>query len=303
VGEWIISIPVWGQRYVKIFAEQCRPALLAAAERAQHSVRFLIHTDEASSEPIRLSLGQVEHELRPLPKADQWWQQMTLAHREVLKLAQSGVIVMPLTADMIVSPEVFEACARRFNEGKRLILCCGIRAVDDGTLPNRSSSRELLGWAWAHRHALTTESMWPDGRSGNWTGIYFERDENVVFHARYPHPIAVMPHGHRDRFFPTIDCNYSENFRRDEVHVVTSPDELAAIEMSPREKALEFVDPSFSERVKRGSLQALNEMSGWIYDHRISIQGDPALVDNDAGIRPPQPSRKHHLWHRARRFR
>lgn len=299
MSDWIVSIPIWGERYVKIFAEHGLPALLAATERTKRNVRFLIHTDEESISSLRSVVGA--DVFNWLPSASQWWQRMTLAHQAALKTAKSDDCVMPLTADMVVSPEVFEACERRFAEGKRLVLCCGIRAVYNGSLPNRSSSRDLLEWAWEHRHALTTESMWPDGRSGNWTGIYFECDQNVVFRPRYPHPIGVMPFGKRDRFFPTIDCNYSENFRHDEVHVVTNPDELAAIELSPREKALEFVDPTFSDRVKSGSLQALNEMSGWIYDHRISIKGDAALVNNDAGIRPPQPVRNKQVWRRGRR--
>jgi len=301
VGEWIVSVPVWGERYVKIFAEQAYPALLAAADRTMQSVRFLIHTDEESIGALRLVIDS--DVFSSLPCGDQWWQRMSLAHRQALAAAKGDDFVMPLTADMVVSPEVFEACERRFAEGKRLVLCCGIRAIENGTMPDRSTSRGLLEWAWTHRHMLTTECMWPDGKSGNWTGIYFEKDGNVVFRPRYPHPIGVMPYKRRDRFFPTIDSSYSQNFSHAEVHVVTNPDELAAIELSPPEKALEFVGPSFSDRMRSGQLEVMNVMSGWIYDHRISIKGDPALVTDDAGIRPPQPCNRKHVWRRGRRFR
>ncbi len=285
MAEWIVSIPVWGERYVRIFSERTKPAILAAAEWTGNRVCFLIHTDAES----RRSLISSGHQIRPLPAAPTWWQQLTLAHRDALRSARPGDFVMPLTADMVISPETFVACEARFAAGKRLILCCGIRAIDDGAAPDRSSSRALLEWAWAHKHKLTTESMWPDGRSGNWTGIYVEQGGNVVFRARYPHPIAAMSHGRGTGFFPTIDASYSRNFRQEEIHVVTNPDELAAIELSPREKALEFVEPTFAERVRTNRLQVFNPLTQWIFDQRICIKGNADQVDIDAGIRPPLP--------------
>ncbi len=223
---------------------------------------------------------------------------MTLAHRDALRSAKYADFVMPLTADMVVSPEVFAACEARFAAGKKLILCCGIRAIDDGTPPDRSSSAALLEWAWAHKHKLTTESMWPDGRSGNWTGMYFEQAGNVIFRPRYPHPIAAMPFGYGTSFFPTIDGNYSHNFRQEEIHVVTDPGELSAIELSPREKALEFVEPTFAERVRTNRLQQFNPLTGWIFDQRIVIKGSADLVESDKDIRPPMRPLPRAKWRR-----
>ncbi len=297
-SEWIVSVPVWGERYTKIFAEQCRPALLAAAERTGLRVRFLIHTDKESRAELTSALAESTHQIRSLPKAESWWQQMTLAHKDALRSARRGDFVMPLTADMVVSPEVFSACEARFAQGKHLILCCGIRAVDDGTPPDRSSSAALLEWAWAHKHKLTTESMWPDGRSGNWTGIYFERGDHVIFRPRYPHPIAVMPYGHGTVIFPTIDADYSNNFRQEEIYVVTDSCELSAIELSPRSKALEFVEPTFEERVRTNRLQQFRTLPRWIFDHRIVIKGSANFIDSDADIDPPMMPMPKTRWRR-----
>ena len=83
---------------------------------------------------------------------------------------------------------------------------------------------------------MTRESTWPDGRSYDVWRMYFEKDGEVACRLCLPHPIALVKDRRTINFNPTIDVNVVSNFRPNEAHLVTNPDEVAMIELSPPDK-------------------------------------------------------------------
>jgi hypothetical protein len=66
--------------------------------------------------------------------------------------------------------------------------------------------------------------------------VYFEDGPTAVCRLWLAHPLALAIDGRLLPFGPTIDCNLVCSFRPAEIHLVTSPDELAVVELSPRMK-------------------------------------------------------------------
>ncbi len=269
---------------MSVFCDRALPALCDAAERLTDAV-LVLHTDQADRIRKEAMGGLPIQSYYPIPGAGSatWAERLSQAHRHVLTLARGHDRVALLTADMVVSVEAFAACEHRFAQGKELIACCGIRALDDRSLPAPLTSRALLEWAWANRHPHTTESIFPHG-CGDWSRMFFERDGNVICRLRWPHPLAAIPHGHSTRFHPTVDVSYMQNFNPSEIHVVTDPDELAVVELSPVDKTFARTTPLI-HRIQDSTIRTMPHqlMQGWMLSHRIVIQGQE-IDCGDAGL-------------------
>jgi len=226
--QWLVSVPVWGLSFLGLFHRFTLPAIREAANGVSDQVRVIAHTDDASL----LGPGA---EVRPLPPGKQWFNRMSAAHREVIGMAAGGDVVVLLTADMVVSGNAFAACRAIFETGKRLVCINSTRVNSDAGAPP-SASRELSEWGWANRHGITRNCTWPNGRIDDLSRVYFQNGRNAVCRMWLPHPLAFHADGRSQPFGPTIDCNLVCNYRPEEVHVVTNPDELAVVELSPRSK-------------------------------------------------------------------
>ena len=80
---------------------------------------------------------------------------------------------------------------------------------------------------------------------------------------------------------PTVDSDLIANFQPDEIHLVTSPDEMTALELSPRSKASGSRDmdqpPARSGLTPMGERYAKQHLEHgvyrWALSHRIIICG------------------------------
>jgi hypothetical protein len=287
---WYISVPVWGE-YVERFVHTALPTLQWASRGINDDRVLLVHTDQ----PERLEQMSSEYlpiEARRVPAGYQWFNCMSRAHAEVLDMAIKGDVVVLLTGDMVVSGNAFSACGDAFQHGRKLVACNATRAVDAGGLPYRSSSRALAAWGWEHRHPITKNCEWPTGRAEDMPRIYFERGDNVAARLWLPHPLAVAIDGRRLPFRPTVDCDLIANFSPDEIHLVTSPDEMSALELSDAGKRESRDDdrppaalglPPIGERYAEQEL--VHEVYRWAVSKRIVVKGrdvdcgDEAVVD------------------------
>ncbi len=278
---WLVSIPAWGEHYIEMMLRLALPALCDSAKKSSVDKYLVVHTEPPEHARITAATHGFKLVWRSVPKSDSPWEaRLSEAHREVMRMAGARDYVMLLTADTVLSPEVFVACEARFMQGTRMVGCCGLRVEDDGIPPIRSSSRAMLDWGWNHRHQLTRETTYPDGKCGNWTGVYFEDGDQVIFRPRYVHPIAAMSYGHGTNFCPTIDAGYIGNFHLAQVHVVTDPDEMAILKLSRPDKPLDFIDPPFSVRVSDRKL-LMEHHSFWLMQHKVIIRGDGNCYDQD----------------------
>ena len=287
---WLVAIPAWGTEFVDVLCRVALPALARAAKG--HTVRVIVHTDQPKTVlnaaphewPIRVEPWKVSGE-------GQWFERMSQAHRAVLREAGAGEAVMLLTADMLVSDNIFTACEKQFAAGKKLIACNVTRAVKGSFFraPEGLSSRQLSEWGWDRRHDMTRDCTWPYGLATDLHRVYFAKDGNVVTRTWMPHPIALLADGRDLPFSPTIDANLIHNYRRDEIHVVTGPAELAVMELSPWDKRQPSRDMNEPGPVKAGPMwrryrsrevywtwlkKPLNQ---WLIGHRILVRGE--MVD------------------------
>lgn len=234
---WIVSVPCWGDKYRDIFTSVGLPMIRLAAERLDPDdhIRLLVHTD-APREIKSHARGRLTIETFPVPTGQQWFHSMSRAHRAAIAHAQRGDVIVLLTADMTISENALTACAHIFASGKKLVCINATRTKESGVIPYRPTSRELSEWAWKNRHDIVRTSTWPDGQMEDLCRVYFENGPEVVCRLWLSHPLALEFDGRSLEFGPTIDCNLVTNFKPSEVYVVTDPDVLCAIEISPDDK-------------------------------------------------------------------
>ena len=90
MARWLISTPVWGERYVNVFCATTLPAINAAATplvAAGHDVRLVAHTDQPEKIGAATNLA---FDPRPVPAGLRDFDCMSQAHREVLGMAVMG---------------------------------------------------------------------------------------------------------------------------------------------------------------------------------------------------------------------
>ena len=286
MARWLISVPVWGERCVSIFCATALPALEKAIMRLCEKdidVRLVVHTD--SVRRICDGATEIEIEPRPVPAGARDFDSLSQAHREVLSMACNDDRVALLTADLLISEQGLEYCEEVFEDGtKRLITCCGIRAVQEGRLPATDDARRMLIWAWENAHPMTVASTYPDGLSADLSRMYFEKDGDIIARLALPHPLAVRIDGRSLPFSPTIDASLIQNFNPAEVHMVTSPDRLALVELSPRDKAFQLSTETIRDRLLSGEFVLGDPAQRWMANHRVCLQGNPPPQGQDERV-------------------
>ncbi len=285
--DWLISVPVWGERYVRIFRDATLPALKNALARIKTSFSLVIHTD--SPEELRAILGDINVVLKPVPGPDKSFCSMSNAHREVLNTAHYGQMISLLTSDLIVSPEAFVTCERKFREGYLLICCAGMRACEEELPPLFNTGVELLSWGWEHRHPMTQESTWPDGKSYDIWRMYFTDGDNVVCRLALPHPFALIRDNRTITFSPTIDVNVISNFRLKEIYLSTEPNEVSMVELSPKEKEFLYTESMQKRFITKGPscpsfVKIVNPFHRYMLQKRIKIKGLSNLCGDETVI-------------------
>ena len=231
---WVIVLPGWGERCRALLADRVIPAVLHALHFADQGATLLIYSDVEFRLP-ELPAG-VTAQFHPVPGPDFAFESLSNCHRDALTLIEPAARIMLLTADMVVSREVFATCNTHFNVGRRLICCIAPRTRQEVLPPIGATGRDLGAWAWEHRHRMTRECTWPDGHSFDIWRMYFERAGEVAAHAFLPHPLAAMPGGRHVAFRPTIDVNFAASFSAGETYLISDPAEGVIIEQSPDDK-------------------------------------------------------------------
>jgi len=281
---WNIVVPVWGDRYINVFRNQTLPALCDALEVLGRPYQIQIYTDK----PFDVGREGLELKFKDLPGPDQAFESLSNAHRHGLRRADVGSAVVLLTADLVISANSLAFCRDRFDQGKMMVCCAGMRVVE-GTPENTRSGRALLEWGWKNRHPMTRDCTWPEGRSYDLWRMYFEDGDNVICRLCLPHPIALVKDGRGITFRPTIDVNVAAHFNTGETVLVTNPDDLAMIELSPPDKEYLLTEP-FKKRYEE-QLPSIPSFGGqlpndrWRHfvNHAIRICGD-GPVSTDAAV-------------------
>ena len=285
-----LSVPVWGDDFVTFFLEKALPALRLASQF--DDMTLIAHTDRPQK-LLEASTKSLPIRVHPIATNGQWFQRMSHGHREVLKNADKGEAVMLLTADKIVDSFVIDGCERAFEQGRKLVACNATRAIaeDWPGIADFIQPKDLTRWGWEHRHQMTRDCTWPDGKAQEMPRVYFENGENVVCRLTMPHPLAVLIDGRPLPFTATVDSDLIANFRPEEIHIVTDPDDLAAIELSPRDKRhpsrdadepLVQTDTRIADRYHTQHLAY--PIYRWVLGHRIVVKGSNVDCGDDGAV-------------------
>jgi len=283
---WLISVPVWGPRYVQVFLEVAAPALFAAADKLTDPVRFLIHTD--APDQIKGAFDGRELEVRgigPHPT----YVALQEAHADAVATAKAGERVVLLNADLVVSENFLTSCRQHFEDGKQAVVLLGIRtAVGPQKPPVAASSRDLLQWAWAHRHQIIKDLEWPEGKSLLLTNLFFTNGVSIVARGFHLHPAAVIKHD-AIKFKSTIDGDLLDYFPRESIHVVVDPDDCSMLEVSPVGRRFPVRaredTPMTPGRVATSMRTRASAMHRWLVGHRIGVVGEVCDCGDEAIVR------------------
>jgi hypothetical protein len=283
VTRWLISVPVWGERCVDIFCAVGLPALQRAVHHlvAEYAVdaRLVIHTDQADR--VRGATDLVM-EFRPVPAGVRDFDSLAQAHREVMSLGFVGDVVVPFTADSLISEAALSYCAEVFenNSDIKLILCTVPRVRAEGRVPDTGDAQALMKWAWANRHPMTQECTWPGGLCSDLSRTFFERAGAVATRHCLPSPLAAKIDGRQLRFTPTTDANLMQCFDRSELHMVPDCRQLTWVELSPMDKDFQRTNRTIEQRLD-DSLRISDSLQCWCLEHKVMLVGPPQDCGDD----------------------
>lgn len=273
MSHWTIAVPVWGKHYVGEFIRHAIPSYRAAAEYAGYAandIEMVIYTDDRPA--ITEAAKGFCIECRTVPQSGDKYRQLGDVHRDALKYAPPQCKIMLLTADMIVSREVFAASNKCFEEGKRAIVVGPSRTLPKGDIKPGMASRELLAWSMSNAHPFTKQTFF-GGRALPPSTMRFTKGDNITMRGFHLHPLAVF----KDRkiiFKGTLDQDLLNNYERQYIHVVTDADEMAAAEISPANMKFGLAPrPVGVDEIVNWANRQCNPMNWWLSTHRIVLAG------------------------------
>lgn len=286
MSQWLISIPVWGESYLYTFTTYTVPALRAALEESQLPVRFMIHTDQPAT--VREALEGFDVIVHPVI-GPAGYTTLQYSHRDAVNAAKAGEYVALLNADLIVSKNLFSSCETHLSNGRPAVVLAGIRTVMDyanNPPPIGMGSRELLEWAWEHRHQIIRDLEWDTGRSMLPTNLFFVQDDTVVLHGFHLHPVAIKkPHSGEMNFISTIDGDLLEHFDTEQIHLVSDPDDMSMLEISPPERRFPVRDRPFTAQLVAGAMMGRASMQHCLFfQQRLVVKGTNPDACNEMPI-------------------
>jgi hypothetical protein len=267
----IISVPVWGDWYHRMFRTYTWPAISAALRHAKAKPRIVVHTDRPADiiETVPIEIPDV----RPLPTGESHYQVFGKCHAEALALAELGETVILLNADTIVSREMIAVIAKHFDGGKSLLMCAGTRVLEAQDCPIGKPAAVLAAFGVRQFHPMLYDTVWP-ARATSSSGLHFREGGGLVLRAFHLHPLACR----KDRPLQpgvTIDAGLADNYAEHEIHVVTDRTEFAMVSMTQDDRRFKVHPRADVADVLHWAKRA-HPRHWWFLKHRIVLAGDGA---------------------------
>lgn len=283
------------------------PSIKAAAKQTDSTVRCVIVTDEPRRVEQWFEENWPEVEVRcpwkptRLSQKNPWEDrhlQLGDATRTILNEAEIGECVTVLTADEIVSLDRFTTAEKYFKQGKNCIITAGGGRSSPrySEPPIGATTNELRRWAWDNRHPWIKECTWGSGCTRLPTLLFFERDGTVVVRGFHQHFLSGF-RKLRPMAFTGGTPDYGtdgllqSSYEKEEIAVVTSPDELGFAEITPEEVRWGTFAPLSVEYVRMFA-KKYSEWEWWVFSHRFFLMGngdpgDREICDQISGGRLP----------------
>ncbi len=277
MSKWLISVPCWGDYHVNTFLKYVLPSLRVAIKQAGVRAHLIIHTEDQRVFIAGYTLphDELDIELRTPAHGSTHHTTYGNCHRDVIRSALPGERVMLMNADIVVSRETFSACEQRFTEGKKLVVAAATRCLfKPGVVPTiGAKSRDMLEWTLGVKHPSVAQCFWGTGRTMIPWAIYFQTSSGVVIRGFHLHPLAFIKQPGLTFHGTSLDEHLIEEFSKDEIHVVTSPDEFALAELSPPAYLFKLAKPMNEKTVYNWALQRATARHRWLFEHRIIVSG------------------------------
>jgi hypothetical protein len=134
-----------------------------------------------------------------------------------------------------------------------------------------------------HRHPAIAQCFWGSGASGTPWAIYFERGDDIVLHGFHLHPFAAIKERALEFKGRTIDVDLADNYRQNEIHLITDADEAAFAEISPPERVFPLrPEPIDVRSIARWARSHATPLHRWLFEQPITIQGSGADIGDRA---------------------
>lgn len=278
---WLIAVPVWKERYRKIFCDYVLPSHIEALKQLDRPFRYVFQTDKPDE------IVKAMETVKDLPgfKGVEVWHGTTdldhykafsAFHKRAIGIAREGDTVVLSYADGVISREIFKSCAEALKT-KRLVMLSGIRVKDTAIPPIGASSSELWEWSTAHFHKTMYDSIFGVGKSSHTSVVIFKKGSSTVMRSFHMTPFAFVKD--RDLPFPnTADEGLPTFYERDEILVVQSKDFGAMVDLSDAKKVLPESKVLNVEQVLKWAPNA-KPIHRWFFSHRCVITGE----DEDCG--------------------
>lgn len=273
---WKVIIPAWGNEAVHELLTIAIPHLTEAVSYGGYKpsdIELIINTDY----PERVGrygggLSEFRTTFRPIVKRGGKYKILTTANQDALNSIEFDSKIMLMTADMVVSREVFAACDAQFASGKFAVVVGPSRTAPIDKPNPGMKSRDLLQWSMDHMHPFTKETF--TFRAIPPSTLRFRTGQNVTLRGFHLHPLAIV----KDRdltFDGTLDQDLLANYTRDEIHVVTDADEMSAAEISPMDMLFQTtVEPMTETQIRSWAHWHCHPVNLWLASHRIILTGN-----------------------------
>lgn len=301
---------LWGQGFTNLFLRISLPSQLSP-RNLQYCAQnvdavYRVYTTAMDAEQLQTSsiwkelTNQIRTEVFYLDDvAGRHWasepkhEVMTRCHRHLIRTAagEDPAFVF-LAPDTVWSEGTFERLITHLQDGKRMVLTCGLRTQKetfskalmanfgkDGRL-QPIPARCLVRLALDHLHAEIHSLAWGGDVSNLCTSIitWPVGKEGILLRAFHLHPILVRPHQRNVVPKSTIDGDYVLSAIPDlsDIHVVQDSDEMVVFELSgmyERAEGFQYC-PLTVNRVAQWAKEGANSRHREIVKHSIRLHHD-----------------------------
>lgn len=278
----LINMAVWGDSYIKAFIDVSLPSQLSEGNLGQlkgrSDCRYHIFTTEEGREKIESS--EPFQDLKKILPVDFFQLGDSFSENKYYKWAQCNKItileanrlnaaVIFFNPDAIYSDGMFKILIDAMQQGKRVVVCSGVRLMKESFLKNLAQHRKefqkgktdltlppriLTSFALKHLHPISESLFWEQEMISTWPSNLYWRldDETLLIRAFHLHPILIWPEKKNVLPHTTIDDVYLGKVcpSRDKWKIITDSDEFAAFEMSSESEApMIYTDKKDLEKV------------------------------------------------------
>ncbi|MEO5373175.1 MAG: hypothetical protein H7840_02720 [Alphaproteobacteria bacterium] len=263
----VISMPVWGERYLDMFLNVSLPSQLspgnlpAFAHPRSCTYRLYTFRDDGvlldAAPAVRHLRRHATVEIIVLPESfrvhviSDKFGGMEFAHRHSLLWVMESPdrVLIPMLSDLVFSDGALYAVDKVIGEGAQAAVMTTPRGVLEavgplltGLLQNgvlTVSPRTLYGMIFANQLPSFGATIWGSVPSNPWPNhLQWEvEDEGSFHHTYHPYPIMLRAHAGSPDVEGTMDGNWVYRLVDDpsRLHIFDNSDEMCVIELSPRD--------------------------------------------------------------------